>query len=367
MTSLFDIRLRVKPSQAFVGILAELNERFPDWTDGTYDWANQTVDFLRTPAELPQFEESLFQTPLSKRALTDVLNVSLAILAGNYQAVRAYLKQTHYAFVIGFPRSGGSYLVKELIRTLGVDHKRVSEALAHDGFPELSNIWFDWMGGRNYFYLQESIFQMAEFLVISHLYYRHKTGGSADGHWLVPKKMHKAIHWAGSLKMLLGRGAADYLVTVRHPAPTCVSVYEKSGGLPAGGCFPAKAPRSAIEHWILRDLMYQGYSSASLERIDYFDAVLLSWSQFYTTMATSGLFLGDRDEIRLIPYGKSALENVIAQYRARYRNDDAPEPVRIAESAKFPEDWLKKGDTAVGAVSAAWSVLGLKFPQLTTD
>lgn len=111
---------RHSASQWFIGILAELNERYADWTDGSYDWANQTVDFLHGAQPLPAFDETLLQTPLSQRALNDVLHMEIALLSGQYPAVRDYLKQTHFAFVIGFPRSGGSYLDQRV-----ATHRRV--------------------------------------------------------------------------------------------------------------------------------------------------------------------------------------------------------------------------------------------------
>ncbi|MBB6182934.1 hypothetical protein [Oleiagrimonas soli] len=78
----FDIQLRFQPSPAFIGILADMNERYADWTDGSYDWANQTEDFLASPAALPDVDESLLQTPLSKRAVNDTLQIAIALLSG---------------------------------------------------------------------------------------------------------------------------------------------------------------------------------------------------------------------------------------------------------------------------------------------
>jgi hypothetical protein len=169
-----DIQLRLQPSPAFIGILAELNAQFSDWSDGSYDWAAQTTDFLHNPNPLPQLDDSLFDTPLSRGAIQDLLQVSIALFAGNFPVIRQYLQDVRYAFVIGYPRSGGSYLTKELLRGLGVDHKRVSETLAHDGFPELRETWFDWAGNRPYYHMQDAIFQVAEFLVISKLYFQTK-------------------------------------------------------------------------------------------------------------------------------------------------------------------------------------------------
>lgn len=362
----FNISLRFQPSAWFLGILAELNESYSDWTDGSYDWADQTTDFLRNPVPVPNFDESLFKTPLSQRAVKDLLNVAVAIMAGNYPLVRNYLANMRFAFVIGYPRSGGSYLTKELLRTLDLDHKRVSEALAHDGFPELRDIWFDWNGNKPYYHLQDAIFQTAEFLVIANYYYQLKTRRQPRGMWLAPKKMHKMVNWGGSLKMLLGQGQADYLVTIRNPLPTAISIYEKSGGLPENKLFPAKAPRSAIEHWIMSDLMLLGHSMAEISQMNYFNAVQVSWSHFYARMATSGLFLGDRAEIQLIPYGKQQLEDTIATFRDQYsREKKPPEPVLIHQKAQEHLDWQEPATVAVNAVARLWASLGLEFPELT--
>ncbi|RAP57637.1 hypothetical protein [Oleiagrimonas sp. MCCC 1A03011] len=362
----FDIQLRFQPSPAFIGILADMNERYADWTDGSYDWANQTEDFLATPAALPDFDESLLQTPLSKRAVNDTLQIAIALLSGNYPLVRDYLKDTRFAFVIGYPRSGGSYLTKELLRTIGLEHTHVSEALAHDGFPDLRETWYDWAGDRPYYHLQHSVFEVAEFLVIAHLYYQRRTAKREDGLWLVPKKMHKMVAWAGSFKMLLGQGRADYIMTVRHPVPACISIYEKGGELPADGLFPMAAPRSAIEHWVINDLMHLGHSAQEIARMPYIDAVLTSWSQFHLRMAGSGLFLGDRNEIRIVPYGKSELETVVRDYRAAWSSDGgAPEPVHVHDKAAQHPDWIARGDAAVDAVARAWASLGLPFPKLS--
>ena len=367
----FDINLKFQPSQWFLGVLAELNEQYADWTDGSYDWADQTTDFLHTPTPLPAFDETLFKTPFSQRAVSDLLNIAVATMAGNYPLVRNYLKHIRFAFVIGYPRSGGSYLTKELLRTLDLDHTRVSEALAHDGFPELRETWYDWNGDRPYYYLQDAIFQAAEFLVIANLYYQIKTKPQADGTWLAPKKMHKIINWAGSFKMLLGQGKSDYLVTIRNPLPTAISIYEKSGGLPNDRLFPARQPRSAIERWILTDLMLLGFSTQQISEMDYFDAVQVSWSSFYARMATSGLFLGDRDEIRLIPYGKPQLENVTAQFRKRYGLGDAknvaPEAVLVHDKSSAYPKWQDRARVATESMAMLWASLGLTLPELSME
>lgn len=360
----FDINLHLRPSASFIGILAELNEKYSDWTDGSYDWANQTTDFLSAPKSLPELDVSIFQTPLSQRALNDLLQIGIAMMAGNFVQIRDYLKDVRYSFVVGFPRSGGSYLTKEMIRSIGLDHTRVSEALAHDGFPGLRDTWYDLVDGRPYYHLQDAIFQVAEFLVISSLYYRRKTTQLRDGYWLVPKKMHKLVSWSGSMKMLLGGSGAEYLVTVRHPVPTAISIYEKSGGKPESGRFPGKKPRSAIEQWIVNDLVHLGYNLDDIDSMDYFEAVRLSWMQFHLKLATSGIFLAQRKDVTLISYGKDTLEQAVTDFGSRHgcKPREIEEVVLNDKAAGLD---VSKGDVAVEQVRQAWAGLGLSMPELT--
>ncbi|KEO57531.1 hypothetical protein [Thioclava indica] len=110
---------------------------------------------------------------------------------------------------MNWPRTTCGFQHQPAFPALGLVHTRVSEALAHDGSPELRDIWYDRDGDKPYFHLQSSVFQTAEFLVIANFYYQIKTKRGGDGTWLAPKNIHKIIHWAGSFKMLLGQGQAD--------------------------------------------------------------------------------------------------------------------------------------------------------------
>lgn len=112
--------------------------------------------------------------------------------------------------------------------------------------------------------------------------------------------------------------------------------------------------------------MLLGYTMDQIRTLDYFDAVQVSWSNFHARMATSGLFLGEREEIRLLPYGSEMLEGIVREYRARHINREPPEPVLIHDKAKeFPE-WERRALVAVDAMTQLWRSLGLNFPALTT-
>jgi hypothetical protein len=111
--------------------------------------------------------------------------------------------------------------------------------------------------------------------------------------------------------------------------------------------------------------MHLGFGVEEIAKMDYIDAVLASWTHFHLRMANSGLFLGNRDEIRIIPYGKETLEQVVRDYRTRLGNANAePEPVLIHDKARRHADWMPRGDAAVETVRRAWAALGLRFPDL---
>lgn len=360
----FSINIKINSSMSFVGMLAELNGVYAGWSDGSYDWANQTSDFLANLPPLPSFDEALFKTPLSQRLMHDVTQVLLAIVGGNYEFIRQYLKDIHFVFIVGYPRTGGSYLTKSIFHSMNLDHKQLPEPLAHDSFPNIPDNWHDVeeRGKISYFY--EAFVQLAEFLVISKAYCQAKLPKTKAGKYLMVKKMHKAIHIGHGLKMLFNPGQVDYLLTFRNPLPIAVSIYEKSGGLPKNGLFPANEPRSAIEVMINYDLLMEGYTLNEISRLDYFQAVEKSWMRFHSKLAISGLFSQNKAGVRIIPYGKEPLESQVRLYQQQFYHPSAVEEVYIHNKADaFPERH-RQAQARVASMTKHWLDLGLVFPKL---
>ena len=358
------LNIKITPSVWFVGVLAELNGFHSGWSDGSYDWANQTTDFLTDLPALPRFDQSLFETPLSRQAFNDVIQITLAMIRGDYGFIRNYLKNLEFVFIIGYPRTGGSYLTKSIIKTIGLDHTYVPEPLAHDSFPNLMDCWYEDEGRNPLSYLYESFIQLAEFLVLSKLYYPTKTQAGPKGLWLVPKKIHKAIHSGHGFKMLFPPGQAKYLLTLRNPLSVAISVYEKSGGLPESGLFPAHNQRSAIETMITHDLLMEGYSIDDITQLDYYTAVEKSWVRFYSKMATSGLFSNNRAGVDIVCYNKDTLQNTVRSYQAARGLSDAPEDFHINNKSEAYPAWKQQAEQTLNAMKVHWHSLGLTFPDL---
>lgn len=360
----FNINIKISYSPCFVGILAELNGIYRGWSDGSYDWANQTSDFLSDLPPLPAFDNALFQTDLSKKLLDEVMMIVLAMIAGDYPAIRNYLKGTEFVFIIGYPRTGGSYLTKSIIQSFGLNHKEIPEPLAHDGFPNIMDRWQVADGQKPLSYLYESFVQLAEFLVISKAYYQLKAKSNQLISYPVVKKIHKAVHSGHGLKMLFNPGQADYLMTFRNPLPVAISIYEKSGGLPEDGLFPATRQRSWIESMIVHDLTMEGYSLTEIAAMDYYQAVEKSWIRFYSKLAISGFFSGSKEGVRLIPYGQAPLQETVKFYQEKYQLKNNLEAVYIHKKSKQFPDYIKKSKATVKAMQNHWASLGLNFPNL---
>lgn len=360
----FSINIKITSSPWFIGILAELNGVYTGWSDGSYDWADQTTDFLSNLPALPQFDPSLFKTPLSQKLMQEVTQIVLALVRGDYRLIREYLKDINFIFVIGYPRTGGSYLTKSILQLMGVDHKKIPEPLAHDSFPNLLDSWYDLEDRKELSYFYESYVQLAEFLVLSKNYCQMKLPKHKDGKWLMVKKMHKAVYAGHGLRMLFNPGQADYLLTFRNPLPVAISVYEKSGGLPEDGLFPAKKQRSAIEMMMVYDLMMEGYTIADISKLDYYQVVEKSWIRFYSKLATSGLFSNNKENVKMIPYEKNALEEQVKFYQNKYKSTVQLEKFYVHDKAQNSQKYQNQANETVNLITKYWKNLGLNLPEL---
>ena len=72
----------------------------------------------------------------SRAAIGRANQLLLALLTGDVDAIKDIQLKFHFINVIGIPRNGGSYLTKELYRSMGYDPTRVPNVISHDGFQD---------------------------------------------------------------------------------------------------------------------------------------------------------------------------------------------------------------------------------------
>ena len=175
---------------------------------------------------------------------------------------------------------------------------------------------------------------------------------------MVPKKLTQAVYEGGFVRQALG-DAAEYLLTIRHPAAACVSTYEKSGGLPKTGLF---AVRSNIEAWARRDLNHAGLSSEQLAATDYFEVYLKYWEHYHCLLATTGLAASPT--LRIVPYGRDALQSLAQRYHDDYGSGLRARKFHVARKAGLTHpDWIERAQPVLARVAAQWSAAGLAFPR----
>ncbi len=317
------MNLSIKLQQEFnlsipaMELIAELNGQHLHNIE--YDWANQTTDFLVPAKKSDTVNINTLNTPLTNIILSEIETLYNNILLGNQSAIQQLLIDVQHVLIVGIPRTGGSYLTKELIKATGLsDHKLVNEFLAHDGYPDITPIWYN-----NTSFIHKSIMSLAEWLIISKFWYKAHTEANSSGKWIIPKKFHKMGYMAGSIKQWLGDNSI-VIITRRHPVPTCISTIEKCGGWKRldNNYFPPLNQQSAIERWITRDLFTLGYDSEQLKEMPYFEAFLKSYNLYHQTLVSSGINMRYNNiKTVSVTYSKENMERIANEFRTLCETD----------------------------------------------
>ncbi len=273
------------------------------------------------------------------------------LLTGNVHTLRD-LARFRFFFVIGIPRTGGTYLTKQLFRAGGINYTTVQNALAHDGFPHLARLSFKEQGNVH----TNGLLQLAEYLTMVEVFFGEHGRLAYRGGIIVPKKFTKAVYYFDLLRELF-EANADYLVTLRHPLSTCRSVLDKSGGMPADGKF---AVRSTIERWTLEDWLHWGVGEEQLRQMDYVECFLGYWKRFHFQMAMAGI--PSMPGTRLVPYGAESMSGAAKKLYTEFGLKMEPEAFKTAEPPRFSGDQERAAQQAVEEVAGFWRSLGLAFP-----
>lgn len=320
--------------------------------EGGQDWHDQRTetlsDFSVPTEERVRRLTAVLDDPEGRRIARRSRVVFHELAVNRLAETRRILDGLRFVFVVGIPRTGGTYLVKQLFRGAGDDYRRVGHGLAHDAFPDFAPATLDggWRGPAG------NLVQLAEYLVMADIHFRR----GRKGRFLAPKKFTKLVHDFTAARALLGR-EADFVVTLRHPLDMAQSVLEKSGGMPEGGRF---AVRSVIERWALEAYVAEGVPAAEVGSMDYLDVMLGYWRRFHTVTAASGLL--SAPSLRLVPFGAAAMEGAARDILAANGLDAAPEPFAASPAADFGAARAAAATRVVEDTAALWRHFGAELP-----
>jgi hypothetical protein len=342
------------PSSDFIDFLQQWisNEPF----DGT-SWAEFGRERVRTLGRSTSSHlvlhkaDTLIDGDGGRRYLSRAYELFVALLIGDVAPLQALQDRFRFFLVVGIPRSGGKYLTKQVFRALGHDPTAVPEVLGHDAFPDAG----PWRFGESGNGWVSSLQTVAEYLTMVEIFF----GGASPhgGTIVVPKKMTKAPYAAGLFRSAFG-ASTEAIVTVRHPAPCCISTYETAGGLPADGRFAA---RGNVEKFCARELRDLGFSREEIQAMDYFDAYLHYWENYHVRLAMGISTIARTCEV--LAYGAERYTGRARQLVERFGTSEVSiEPFHVQDRASAHPDWLEKAEPSVRRVAEQWDRVGLEFP-----
>lgn len=318
------------------------------------DWFGQEGEGLATNegrfTDIQQKAQEVISHPQGKALVLKAYRYFKEMLTGKLDTLRN-INRFQFYFVVGIPRTGGTYLTKQLFRASGIDYTKVQNALAHDGFPHLAHLSFKQVGNIH----TNGLLQMAEYLIMVEVYFGAHARLAHRGGVVVPKKFTKVIYNYPLIKELFATNS-NYLITMRHPLSIIQSTLDKSGGMPDNRKF---ALRSAIERWALDDNLYWGIPEAKVRQMNYVDVFLGYWRRFHIQLAVTGLL--NSPNVRIVPYGEKYMTGIVDEMYKNFGVQMEPEEFKVAPKPKFPKDEAAAAEKTLQEVNNVWQALGLKM------
>jgi len=318
------------------------------------DWFGQEGEGLATNdgrfSDIQQKAQEVISHPQGKALVLKAYRYFKEMLTGKLDTLKN-INRFQFYFVVGIPRTGGTYLTKQLFRASGIDYTKVQNALAHDGFPHLAHLSFKQVGNIH----TNGLLQMAEYLIMVEVYFGAHARLAHRGGVVVPKKFTKVIYNYPLIKELFATNS-NYLITMRHPLSIIQSTLDKSGGMPDNRKFVL---RSAIERWALDDNLYWGVPEARVRQMNYVDVFLGYWRRFHIQLAVTGLL--NSPNVRIVPYGEKYMTGIVDEMYKNFGVQMEPEEFKVAPKPKFPRDEAAAAEKTIQEVNNAWQALGLKM------
>lgn len=323
--------------------------------DYNYKWDDQLNENLSSAAYNTQSTANsalnlLIQNPEARDAIMRSYQYMISLLIGDLKLLREFQNKYKFICTLGVPRTGGSYLTKQLYNSLGLAEKKVPSSIAHDGFP--SCVPFKLADSYNSY--TNMLKHLSEFMVMVEMYC--KNFPIHENRIIVPKKSFRMSQYAALFNEIFGK-LSEYIITIRHPISACISSYEKSGGFPEDGQFTV---RSNIEDIIRQDLEFIGYDEKIIRKTNYIDVYVLYWEYYYSHVFLTGLMRNKN--IRVVPFEKESMHGMANSYFARFNSCSRPDEFYVKNYQDLHSAYRKKSENAIRRVSHTWALVGMDFP-----
>ncbi|OGR04817.1 MAG: hypothetical protein A2284_02070 [Deltaproteobacteria bacterium RIFOXYA12_FULL_61_11] len=274
--------------------------------------------------------------------LDEAATVFVGLLRGDAAWLRSFLgEERRIVFVLGFARTGGTYLLTELAAANGIEWSTHSLPMLHDDVPSREPLVYAGHPSR----WLNLLFELAQFLV-----WVKKTQGP-----FVVKKNISLAYALPLIEALFG-GNASYVLSVRHPETSLRSILKMLG-------LPITVPEGADTptYWFDVTHRYLGMEQEPWKELSYAQRHLALWEAYHLAIAKSLPLTGS---LEVVPYGSAYTDLVRRTAAGRgtgHRASEFHAPPATGTPLLAPEAC----EEAMERVRTAFTASGKDFPLLT--
>lgn len=256
------------------------------------------------------------------------------------RCIESVAPERSWVFVVGMARTGGTYLLNELVALAGEDLTNYEFRMIHDGIPIYENLAF-WRRDEQRRKLQ---YELAQWLAWVQL--------EMDSFPLIPKKRISFAHALPYLDGIFG-DRAHYIFTIRHPGELADSWAEMEN-LNRDGLDETQ------KSWWAYMSARTGIDRESWTALEFRDRVLLLWEQYHRDIAESVPISGTVDVLKFGP----AYSTFIARQAEAMEVDHQPDEFSATDRT-LADEWRDETvNETIESVRSTWDKHGLTFPEL---
>jgi len=292
------------------------------WTDKRDNYLNRTIEESRRTINNDQSLTREF-----REFLRECNELTQALYQDDRSVIRKYVAGKTFHFVLGYSRTGGTYLMREMSKALNWPYKQFLFSMVHDHMPDFNLMMGapDDEGVRELFntgwrhpqrHLQ-ILFQLAQLLV-----YLKREAGDYD-------QIVKKIFFSHCLQLAdeIFGDHANYYVTIRHPGATRRS-------------------------WA--DLKEEENLTDREKR-----KTLKNWESLYRNAVRDGLPEGEFVPVLFGP----GMDEFLEAFYDNHSPDTTPEKCRVKDR-NYGDYWNSEPvRETIDRVGRAWSLVGADFPE----
>lgn len=301
-------------SKAFLIFLAKEFGGATEYDDTIY-WGDQHLETNQPPLNTQNLNNvisSIKDKDVVKFLINKAHHIAGNLLISNKELIDSLQNNYKFYLIVSPPRSGGTYITKNLYKSLGINPKLLPSFFGHDGFPSVNQEWYKKNSNGYINFVQSTVWQFSEWLTMAD-YYLPKIIDNSGKRVIIIKiiKSHNNLNF---FRSLLG-GNACFILNKRSIIDLYFSVIDKAGGIDNNDI--STNPRNNIESWIINEYLSQKHNVNNIKE-SYIEILGRYYYSFYMRILSGGFRNGDN---KIVNYDKSSIYDVCKSIICTYNND----------------------------------------------